>query len=103
MDDPGEVTLAVNLILADRKVHGKGRAILAPAGHLAADADDPALAGVAVLANIAVVLAPIGFGHEYLDVLPNQLGGRVAKQRFRRWVYALDEARLINRDDGISR
>ncbi len=101
MDDPGEVTLAVNLILADRKVHGKGRAILAPACHFPADADNLALAGVAVLADIAVVLAPVRLGHEYLDILPNQLCSRVAEQLFRGWVYALDEAHLINRDDGI--
>ena len=74
MDDPGKVTLAVDLILADREMHGKGRAVLAQARHLTADTDDLALTGLQIVADIAVVLAPVGLGHEHLDVLPDQLG-----------------------------
>ena len=49
VDDAGEVALAIDLVLADREMHGKGRAVLALAHDLAADADDLSLAGLAVL------------------------------------------------------
>jgi hypothetical protein len=41
---------------------------------LAADADDAALAGGQVAAEVAVVLAAIRFGHQHRDVAAEQLG-----------------------------
>jgi hypothetical protein len=38
--------------------------------HLAPDADDPALAGVAILPDIVVVIASVWSGHQNLDILP---------------------------------
>ena len=40
MDHAGEVAPALGREFADRQVERKGRAVLAPAAHLAADADD---------------------------------------------------------------
>ena len=52
------------------------------------------LAGVSILADIAVVLALVGLGHEHLDILPDQLGSGVSEQRFGRGIDALNDARL---------
>ena len=60
VDHADEDGAALLLRLADREIHGKGRAVLALAHHLAADADDLALAGVQVVGEIAVMLAAIG-------------------------------------------
>mgnify|MGYP003694471639 CR=1 FL=1 len=57
VDHADERGAALLLCLADREIHRKGRAVLALAHHLAADADDLAFAGVMVVGEIAVVLA----------------------------------------------
>ena len=44
-DEAGEVALPRRAHLADRELHGKGRAVLALAHDDAPDADDPPLAG----------------------------------------------------------
>ena len=46
-DEAGEEALVARAHLADRKLHRKGRAVLALADHDAADADDAPLAGAA--------------------------------------------------------
>ena len=51
-DRAGEEALAADGELADREVHGEGRAVLAQPHHLAADADDLAVAGGQVLGEV---------------------------------------------------
>ena len=101
VDDSGKMTLAVNLVLADREMHREGCAVFAPARDLAADVDDLVLARLTILTNIAVVLALVGLGHEHPDILPDQFGSGVAEQPFGRGVDALDDAGRVDRDDRI--
>ena len=55
-DEAGEEALIAHVHLADRKLHGKGRAVLALADDDAADADDAPLAGAQIAIEIAVVI-----------------------------------------------
>ena len=81
-DEAGEKTLIVRAHLADRKLHRKGRAVLALADDDAADADDARLVGPQVTGNIAVVLLAIGRGHHDLDVLADDFARLKAEQPF---------------------
>ena len=62
---PVKIAPLAGLHLADRKLHRKGRAVLALADHHPADADDAALAGRVIAVEIAVVLLAIGRRHQH--------------------------------------
>src|SRR5947209_7375918 len=62
-DEAGEETLIARAHLADRELHRERRAILALADDDAADADDTALAGEHVAAEITVMGFAIGRRH----------------------------------------
>ncbi len=68
VEDAGEVRLTVDRHLPHRQVQRKGRAVAAPAGYGAADADDAALSGIEVMLDVAVVAGVIRLGHQHADV-----------------------------------
>ncbi len=47
------------------------------------------------------MLVAVGFGHEQLDVLADDLGGRVTEQALRRRIHRLDQAVVIDGDDRV--
>src|SRR5262249_29578444 len=100
-DDADEDRPAFLLGLADGKVHRKGRAVLAAADDFAADADDLGLAGVEVAFDVAVVLAPIGFGHQHLDVLADDLVGGIPEQLLARRIEHQHRAVRVDQDRSI--
>ena len=103
MDHAGEVPPAIGGELADGQVERKGRAVLAPATHFSANADDLLDAGSQIVGDVAVVLGLVGLRHEHLDVLADQLRCAVAEQALGRRVCALDEPAVIDGDDGRDR
>ena len=72
-NEAGEETPVGGVHFADRKLHRKGRAVLALADHDAADADDAPLAGAQIAIEIAVVILAVGRWHQHLDVLANDV------------------------------
>ena len=58
-----------------REIHRKLRAVLAPAAHFAADADDPPFARAAIMFEIAVVLGAIRLRHEHRDISTDHFAG----------------------------
>src|SRR6516225_1170573 len=84
-------------------MHRKGRAILPAATHFATDADNLFDAGLYVVVDVTVVLRPIRLGHEDLDVLADKLVSRIPEQPFGRRVDRLDQAAVIDGDDGGNR
>ena len=103
VDQPGEHASAADGNLADGEVHGERRAVLAPADHLAADADDLALAGPQVIGQVGVVPLVIRRGHEHLHVGADHLGRRVAEQAHRGRVDRFDDPVVVDRNDAVHR
>src|SRR5690606_9069848 len=66
--------------LADRKLHRKGRAVLALADDDTTDADDPFLARFKIAADIAVMSLPVGRRHEHPNVLADDFVRPIAEQ-----------------------
>ena len=82
---------------------GKVRAVLPPADHFAADADDLFLPGGQVAGKITVVFLSIGRRHEDLDVLTDHFLRGITEQPLGGGVDRLDEAPLVDADDAIDR
>jgi hypothetical protein len=101
VEDAGEVFLAVDLHLADREMQRELLAVAAHAGHGAADADDPALAGVEMMADISVVLRSIRLGHQHADVAAEHIGFGMAEHVFGRMIERLDAAARVDHDDAV--
>src|SRR5208337_3074236 len=99
--DPGELAPIPVLELADGQVHGEGRAVLAAAADLAADANDPLLPGLQVALEVRIVFVAVGRGHEDRDVLPDDLRGGVAEDPLGGRVERLDGPLLVDGDDAI--
>ena len=59
-DEAGEETPVGGVHFADRKLHRKGRAVLALANHDTADADDAPFAGPLIAIEISVVILAVG-------------------------------------------
>ena len=100
-DEASEEALIARAHLADRKLHREGRAVLALADDDATDADDAALAGQHVSAEIAVVGLAIGRRHQHLDVPADGLARRVAEQALRREAEGLDEPLFVDDHHGF--
>ena len=100
-DDAGEQPPAGEAHLAHRKVGREDAAVLALRFDLAADADDPGFAGTQVTRDVAVVLFPVGRGHEHRDVASDQLVAGVSEHPLGGRVDRLDRAGLLDGDDRI--
>ena len=83
-DKAGEKALIAGFHFADGEFHREGRSVAALADDDAADADDAPLAGGQIAADVAVMLAAIGLGHQDLDVASDRLGGLQAEKPFSR-------------------
>ena len=99
--DADEARAVVLADLADRQVHREGGAVAAPAGHLAALADDAGVAGRKVIGDVPVVAAALGLGHQQGDVAPDDLLGAVAEHRFGGRVETGDDAARVDDDDRV--
>ena len=98
-DEAGEETPVARFHFADRKLHRKGRAVLALADDHAADADDAALAGGQIALQVAVMVFAIGRRHQAsLTFCPMRLGRAVAEQPLGRAAEGLDDAALVDDD-----
>ena len=100
-DEAGEKSPVARFHFADRKLHRKGRAVLALADHDAADADDAALARVHIALQVTVMVFAIGRGHQGLDVLSDGLGGAAAEQPLGGAAERLHDAALVDDDHGF--
>jgi len=89
--------------LGHGQVQGECRAVFSQPHHFAADADDLLLPRGQVARQIPIVLFPVGRRHEQGDVLADQLLGRIAEHPLGGGVDQLDDAPLVDADDGIDR
>ena len=103
VDHAGEIPAAFGFEFADRQMQRESRTILAPPTHFSTDADDLFDAGPGVVGDVAIVLGAVGLRHEDLDVLPDELRGAVPEQPFGRRIDRLDQAAVIDGDDGRDR
>ena len=83
-DEAGEDPLSVRARFADRQFHRENCAVLGLAFDQPAVADDPRFAGPEIIADVAVMLDPVGFGHQHPDVASDDFFGAVAEQLCRR-------------------
>ena len=100
-DEAGEQPLPVFTGLANRQLHREGRAVAALADHDAAEADDPALAGLEIMRDIFVMPVAIGLGHQAGDVAADELGFRIAEQALGGRAERRDVAGLVDDDHRI--
>ena len=98
--DAGEIAPAIRRERADRQMHGEDRARLPAPHHLPADADDLALPGLQVVADVAVVPAAKGLRHQQAHVLADELAFRVAEKLLRGGVDRANEPPVVDDDDG---
>src|SRR6267142_420205 len=87
--------------LADRQFYWERRAVLAAAFHLAADADDLALARALVVFQIAVVLLVERFRHQHLDVVTHDLILPIAEHLLASRVEHPDNPMRVDQDDAV--
>ena len=99
--DADEGVVAALRRLTDRKLHRKGRAVLAPSHHLAAGADDLRHAGREIGGNVAVVLAVVRLRHQDADVLPDDFVRAIAEQADAGLVEGLNDAVTIDGDQAV--
>src|SRR3984893_4815110 len=100
-DEAGEDMGPAKRHLADREVHRKDRAVLAPRLDFGADADDVLLADPQVWRQVAVMVLAMRRGHEHLEIAADHFTGSVAKQFFCGFAEGLDDATLIDRDNRV--
>ncbi len=96
-----EAAPRAGLHLPHRQLHGEGRSIPALTDDHAAYANDPTLAGLVVALQISVVVFPVGFGHQDLDVGAHDLGRGVAEQPLGGLAEGLDQPGLVDHDHGV--
>ena len=98
-----ELALPSDPHLADRKMNRKQRAVTSSSGHLAADADDPGVAGCEVSLQVPVVLLVMRRRHQHADVAAEHFGFGIAEQLLRAAVERLDDALGVDDDDAVNR
>src|SRR5215472_16155530 len=100
-DESGEEARVVGVHLADRKLHRKGRAILALAHHNSSHADDPFLPRPQVSYEVAVMVFAVRRGHHHIDVLAQHFRSSIAEQAFCCRAERLHVPAFINHDHGV--
>src|SRR5882724_572287 len=89
---------------ADRQIDRKNGAIFPLRGKFAAGStNDFCLAARKIAREIIIVFPTIRFGHEHLDVLPDDFVGAVAEHPFAGWIEAFYDAFCIYRDQAVER
>jgi hypothetical protein len=58
---------------------------------------------VEIVRQIGIVLARIGFGHQYFDVPPNELVGDITEQPLGRVADRADRTGPVDDDNGVDR
>ncbi len=94
---PGEVHLA------HRQRDGKCGPIPPPGADFPPNTDDVRLTCLEIPRDVAVMLLPVGGGHEHIDVLPYDLVGGIPKEALGRRVERLDDSPIVNGDDPVHR
>ena len=87
--------------LAHGQVRGKDRSVFAPADDLAAEADDRLPTRSNVILQVTIVLEPVGIGHQELHVLADHLVPGVTEHPLGGRIEGLDDAALVDDDEGI--
>lgn len=100
-EDAGEEASLSDVELADGQVDGEDGSVLAAAEDLAADADDAALAGLAVAGEVAVMSGAVGLGHEGADVASEEISRGPSEHAFGGRVDGVDEAAVVDGDDAL--
>src|SRR3989304_7410611 len=90
-DEAGEEAAFPRLHLADCKLHGEGRAVLAQAGDHPVDADDALFAGGEIARDVAVMLLAVGRRHERADVMADHRRLLVTEETLRRGAERLND------------
>src|SRR6185295_18648232 len=82
-------------------MHRKGGAVLAHAGHDAANADDVPFTRLQIAGEVAVMAAAIRLRHQLADIFSNRLGFGVAELTFGSAGEELHDAMLVDHDHRI--
>ena len=94
---------ATLLSLANREIQRKGASVLSAPDHRPANADDPPLACLAIMSQIAIVSFMIGRRHQDLDVLAEHLPCGKAEHRFASRVEHANRAQGIDDNHAVDR
>jgi len=100
MQDAGKVLLALRLECTHRQVNRKDCSTLAARHHLSADADDLALPGFQMVANIAVVAAAKRLGHKSVDVASDELSIGESEHFFDCGIEGANKPLVVDDDNG---
>ncbi len=99
--DPRKQSLVSSVNFADAQVDRKDPPCAVLTNHFAADSDDFLLAGIEVIANVAVVLVVIRRRHQQIHILTEHLAGGITEQPLGGGIEGENRARRVNRDDAI--
>ena len=100
-DETGEQPPVRQPHFADGKIDRKRRPVFPPRHHLPADADDPGLAGAAIIGEIPVVLLPVRRRHQDIDVFSDDLSGLVSESLLGGAIHRFNQATLIDGDNAL--
>ena len=100
-DESGEEAPVAGAHLADRELHGEGRAILALTGDDAVDADDALLAGGEVARDIAVMLLAKRTRHQHAHIAADDRVLAIAEQALGGGAEGLHDAVLVDHDGRV--
>src|SRR3546814_19794456 len=98
-DNADEAATAGTAHLADGQVDRKDAAVLVTCLDLAAGTDDLCLAGGDIVVQVAVMLAVIALGHQYMDIAADHPVGPVTEHALGGAVEGLAEAMRVEGDD----
>ena len=90
-----------HLHLADGERHRKCRTVAVLSDNDAADTDNSPLPSAQIPFEIAIVIFPIWWRHQYFDIFSQHIGGCIAEQPFRRGTKRLDQPRLVDDHHGF--
>ena len=97
-NEAGEDPPAIRSRFPHRQFHREVHAGLREPLHQPSVADDPRFAGLEIVADVAVMLGPVGFGHEHPDVPPDHFLGAISEQFRRRGAEGRHQAPLVDHD-----